>query len=62
MANYNAVLTHARVAGDAYHDSAYEPKTSALGANTTFDALSALVALAHDTEIRALWIIRWLNG
>ncbi|MCX7919395.1 MAG: family 10 glycosylhydrolase [bacterium] len=50
MANYNAIIVHGRVAGDAYYDSAYEPKSSALGANTTFDAISACVAYAHDTS------------
>jgi uncharacterized lipoprotein YddW (UPF0748 family)/PKD repeat protein len=50
MANFNALIVHGRVAGDAYYDSAYEPKSSALGSNTTFDAISACVAYAHDTS------------
>ncbi|MFB3896812.1 MAG: family 10 glycosylhydrolase [bacterium] len=50
QANFNVVIVHGRVAGDAYYDSAYEPRTSALGSNTTFDAISACVAYAHDTS------------
>jgi uncharacterized lipoprotein YddW (UPF0748 family) len=61
--NFNAMLVHARVAGDAYYDSAFEAKCSALGANTTFDSLSAIVALAHDTSggKRYIEVHAWLN-
>jgi uncharacterized lipoprotein YddW (UPF0748 family) len=63
MANYNAVVVHGRVAGDAYYDSAYEPKSSGLGTNTTFDAISAVIAFAHDTSggKRYIEVHAWLN-
>ncbi|MCX7919984.1 MAG: family 10 glycosylhydrolase [bacterium] len=51
--HFNAIVPEVRKVGDAYYTSLYEPRANNPAVNDpdpTFDALSAMIKLAHDTS------------
>ncbi|MBN1903179.1 family 10 glycosylhydrolase [Candidatus Sumerlaeota bacterium] len=63
-ANLNAIIAEVRKTGDAYYDSAYEPRATNLP-DPDYDPLKHLVELAHDTsggqkriEVHA-WVVNY---
>ncbi|MBN1477698.1 family 10 glycosylhydrolase, partial [Candidatus Sumerlaeota bacterium] len=58
-AGFNALFVQVRGSGDAYYDSATEPRASALsGQPPTYDPLAEIITLAHA---RSLEVHAWLN-
>ncbi len=69
-ANLNTILPEVRKTGDAYYDSAFEPRGSNIP-GATFDPLAYLIQAAHDTsggkgrmQVHAWFVMHraWVNG
>ncbi len=59
-ANYNVIIAEVRKCGDAYYDSAYEPRASNISDPAPFDPLADLLAKGHAAglEVHA-WIVTY---
>jgi len=58
--NYNAVIPEIRKCGDAYYDSAYEPRASNIIDPPPWDPLADLIAKAHAEGIEVHgWIVTY---
>ena len=49
-ANINTIIIEVRKIGDAYYNSALEPRATNISGGASFDPLANLLALAHDTS------------
>lgn len=49
-ANINVIMPEVRKVGDAYYDSAYEPRATNISGGPSFDPLQYIIDLAHDTS------------
>lgn len=58
-ANYNAIIPEVRKCGDAYYNSAYEPRATNI-VGSTFDPLADLIAKAHAAGVEVHpWIVTY---
>jgi len=59
-ANYNAIIPEVRKCGDAYYDSAYEPRATNIIDPPPFDPLADIITKAHAAGIEVHpWIVAY---
>lgn len=59
-ANYNAIIPEVRKCGDAYYDSAYEPRATNIIDPPPFDPLADIITKAHAVGIEVHpWIVAY---
>jgi uncharacterized lipoprotein YddW (UPF0748 family) len=59
-ANYNVVIAEVRKCGDAYYDSAYEPRATNIADPPPFDPLADVLTKAHAARLEVhAWIVTY---
>ena len=65
--NYNVIIPEVRKAGDAYYDSAYEPRATNISTPYPWDPLGDLITKAHAVDLEVhpwivayrIWDVNW---